>query len=81
MFSLDKPAPPLFGKSVYGGKNLGNWSESTLAISEKTERDESIPWYSGNLRNQNLGLIGRQRGLDGLRSQVILEEDSDGSHL
>lgn len=85
IFSLDKPGPPLLDlspKSFYGnGRTLENWSEATLTIADDPKRDESIPWYSGSLRKQNVEALSRQRGKDGLRSQVILEEDSDGSHL
>lgn len=85
IFSLDKPGPPLLdlsSKSFYSnGSTLGNWSEATLTIADEPDRDESIPWYSGSLRKQNADVLSRKTGRDGLRSQVILEEDSDESHF
>lgn len=83
LLSLDQPAPPLFDqltKSIYGGRTLGTPSESTLAICEKTEQDEGVPWYSGK-QARKLETLSRRRGLDGLRNQPILEEDSDDSHF
>lgn len=85
IFSLDEPGPPLLNftsKSFNGGgRTLGSWSETTLTIGDAEESDESIPWYSGSLRKQSSEVGRRKIERDGLRGQVILEEDSDGRHL
>ncbi len=77
LLSLDQPEPPR-----RNGRKLGRCNDEEKSKSVGERGMDELPWYDGSFGREMDPFKRREvGGLTGLSSQVILEEDSDGSHF
>jgi hypothetical protein len=83
IFDMDGPSiETRHSTESVGGRRQGRRLENEPQISGITARNDPLAWYGEASKKDNTEYLDQGRGGErGLLSQIILEEDSEGSRL